>query len=180
MIYTFAEAAKKFGSSYQIEREIEKGNLFKHARGFYSPEKWVNQYALLTKRYPEAVITMDSAFYIHNLADRPPTRTHLATRRGASRIPDKTIKQYFLADRLLEPGKIKVEYDQAEINIYSRERMLIELVRNSASMPLDYYKEIILNYRDIAHKLDFRSIEEYMDLFERNDYMFKIIQREVL
>lgn len=66
------------------------------------------------------------------------------------------------------------------IRIYDAERMLVELMRNSASMPLDYYKEVINNYRRRSETLDIRSVEDYMDMFKRNDTMFDILQKEVL
>ncbi len=37
--------------------------------------------------------------------------------------------------------------ESATINIYDKERMLIELIRNKNQMAFDYYKEIISNYR---------------------------------
>ena len=180
MLYTYAEAEEKYGSSYQIEREVKKGNLFRIARGLYSAKAKVSPYATISKMYPDAIITMDSAFFIHGLTDVVPSKIHLATRRNALRIRDKSIKQSFIEDRLFEPGKISMSYAETAINIYSLERMLVELMRNSSSMPLDYYKEIISGYRSKIDKMDIRAIEEYIALFERNDYMFDILQREVL
>jgi len=180
MLYTYTEAQQKYGSPYQIEREVKQGNLYKIARGLYSREKEISPYAMITKLYPDAIITMDSAFFIHGLTDVIPDKINLATRRNASRIKDESIRQFFLEDRIFEPGKTTMEYDAVAISIYSQERMLIELMRNSASMPLDYYKEIILSYRKRIDDMDIRAIEDYMKLFQRNDYMFDIFQKEVL
>ena len=180
MLLNYSEAQKKFGSGYQIDRAILRGDLFKHTRGLYSSNRYVSPYAVVAKKYPDAVITMDSAFYIHGLTDVIPGKTHLATKRNALRIRDKSVHQYFLEEHLFEPGKTTIEYDSAEISIYSPERMLVELMRNNAQIPLDYYKEIISSYRKRIGEMDIRAIEEYMSLFERNEYMFNILQREVL
>ena len=180
MLYTFTEAQQKYGSPYQITREIKQGNLFKLARGLYSYTEKVSPYALITKRYPDAIITRDSAFFIHGLTDVIPDKINLATRRNASRLTEKGIRQFFLEDRIFEAGKTTMEYDATTISIYSLERMLIELMRKSASMPLDYYKEIILSYRKRVDDLDIRAVEDYMKLFRRNDYLFDIFQKEVL
>ena len=180
MIYTYTEAQSKYGSNYQIEKEMKQGNLFKIERGLYSTTSDVSPYAVISGKYPEAILTMDSAFFIHGLTDVVPDKICLATRRNFSRIRDEGIRQYFLEEHLFEPGKTTVNYDGEDIAIYGLERMLVELMRNSASMPLDYYKEIILSYRKRIDDMDIRSVEEYMDMFERNEYMFDILQKEVL
>lgn len=180
MMHTYAEVQKKYGSHYQIELAIKRGELFRVSRGIYSDKRNVNPYMTISMRYPHAILTMDSAFYIHGLTDVIPQKTYLATRRNATRISDIRIKQIFIEDRFFEAGYQTLEYEGAVIRIYSKERMLIELMRNSKSLPLDYYKEVISNYRKAIDSLDMRAIEEYMELFDRNEYLFNILQREVL
>ena len=180
MILTHEAAVAEFGSPYRINKEIKAGRLFRVARGFYSDARHVDPYALCAVRYPDAIVTMDSAFYLHGLTDRVPDKVHLATSRRATRISDPGVAQRFSEDRLLDPGKITVERSGARIPIYSRERMLVELMRTSASMAPDYYAELIDAYRRIADDLDLYAVEEYMEMFERSGYMADILQREVL
>jgi hypothetical protein len=125
-------------------------------------------------------MTLLYQFLFRGLTDVVSDKICLATRRNALRINDQGICQYFLEERLFEHGKTHMDYDGTTIAVYSLERMLIELMRNSASMPLDYYKEIISSYRKRIDDMDVQAVEEYMDLFERNDYMFDIFQKEVL
>ena len=180
MLYTYTEAQKKYGSSYQLERAIERGDLYKLSRGLYSCKDVVSPYAAVAKKYPYAIVTMDSAFFIHGLTDVIPEKINLATKRNAIRIKDKSIRQYFVEEHLFEPGKAVTNYYEVDINIYSPERMLVELMRNSSRMSLDYYKEIILSYRRRIGDLDIRAVEDYINLFERKDYLFDIFQKEVL
>ncbi len=70
--------------------------------------------------------------------------------------------------------------DGLEVRVFSRERMLVELLRSAGSMPLDYYKELIGSYRKIAVELDMREVEECMSLYKRADNLFDMMQREVL
>ena len=51
---------------------------------------------------------------------------------------------------MLNPGKTVIERDGAKIQVYGRERMLVELMRASASMAPGYYAELIGAYRRIA------------------------------
>ena len=180
MLYTYTEAQEKYGSSYQLDKAVKRGDLFKLSRGLYSNNSIINPYAAVSKKHPDSIITMDSAFFIHGMTDVIPDRIHLATKRNALRIRDKSIRQYFIEERLFVPGRVVMDFERTSINIYSLERMLVELMRNSARMPLDYYKEIIASYRERIESLDIRAIEGFISLFERNDYLFQIFQREVL
>lgn len=180
MIITYKKAVSEFGSSYRIKREVEAGRLFQVARGFYSDRRHVDPYALYALKYPNAIVTLDSAFFLHGLTDVVPDKVHLATSRSATRIPFHNVVQHFAKNRLLTSGKETIKRDDVEVPLYSRERMLVELMRLSASMPLDYYSELIRAYRKISEELDMHAVEQYIELFERKDYMFDILQREVL
>ena len=74
---------------------------------------------------------------------------------------------------------MQINIDGNNVNIYDRERLLIELIRKRASIPFDYYKEIIRNYRQISDELDMYKIEQYVSLFKNEVNLFDILQREV-
>jgi predicted transcriptional regulator of viral defense system len=157
-----------------------RGEIFRIKRGFYADKPKINPFLLVVTKYPNAIITMDTAFFIYGLTDVIPDNTYLATMRNATRISDTGVVQVFLSEKIFKPGKSSLEYDGVSIIIYDRERMLIELLRNSKSIPFDYYKEIITGYRRISDELDFRKVEDYMLLFKRNDYLYDKLRREVL
>ena len=58
--------------------------------------------------------------------------------------------------------------------------MLIELMRFKASIPPDYYKEVIHNYRNMTFDLDFVLIEKYANLFNNSRNLLDMVQMEVL
>lgn len=179
-ILTYEQALARTGSDYRLSQALKRGLFHKVARGTYSTERHPDPYLLAHALYPEAVVTLDSAFFIYGLTDVAPSQVHLATRRNSTRIHRLGFKQYFLEDSIFEPGSRELEYHGGVIRIYSLERMLVELARCSASMPLDYYKEVIAGYRRLVEDIDISQVEEYMDVFERNGRMFDILQREVL
>lgn len=69
--------------------------------------------------------------------------------------------------------------DGEKVNIYDRERLLIELIRKRKKIPFDYYKEIIGNYREIINELDMYKIEKYLSLFKNDINLTDALQREV-
>jgi predicted transcriptional regulator of viral defense system len=179
MIYTYIELEKLFKSDYQIKKAIADGKIFKIEKGIYSFSTFVHPLEVMMKKYPHAIFTMDSAFYFHGFTEVIPDKYYLATKRNTTKITGSNILQIFVWERLLEIGKIQIDYEGVRISIYSKERMLIELIRNKKGMAFDYYKEIISSYRRRVNELDVRDIEEYTKNFEAEDYIFKTIQEEV-
>lgn len=90
------------------------------------------------------------------------------------------MKQSFLKSEIFEMGKTKIQRNDVKINIYSIERMLIELIRFRSKLPFDYYKEIISNYRNKVEMMDIALVEEYADKFKNADKIMDMIQMEVL
>ena len=179
-VMTYETAVKQVGSRSALETKVDDGKLFKIGRGIYATTKHPDPLVVAHITYPNAVITMDSALYFYSLTDAPPDEVHIATERDATRISRSGYRQYFTEKNLLEPGAVEVAGNQGYIRIYNKERLLVEVMRRQASLPLDYYKEIIESYRHITEELDIRLVEDYMALFKRQNAMFDILQREVL
>ena len=179
MLYTFKELKEKFKTRHQISKAIENNELFKIEKGIYSDEKDVNSFQIFAKKYPNVVFTMDSAFYYYDLTDVIPRKNYIAIHRDSKIKKTKAMQVYYLTDSLFELGKTKMIIHKAEINIYDKEKMLIELVRNRNGVGFDYYKEIINNYRKIVDDLDTRKIEDYLEYYKNRDNIFETIMNEV-
>jgi len=179
MLYTHKELENLHKSDYQIKKAVAEGKFFKIERGLYSDKSSVEQFEIIGKKYPDAIFTMDSAFYFHGLTDVIPMHVFLSVKRDTAKIADRSIIQIFVLDKYHEIGKVQIPFEGTLINIYNKERMLIELIRNKKRLGFDYYKEIINSYRRIIHNLDIRCIEEYSGEFDIENYIFRIIQEEV-
>lgn len=179
MLYTRKEISEKYNSTYQLNKAIENKQIFKIQNGIYSDEEYVNPLAVISKKYPNFIFTMDSAFYYWNLTDVIPDKFCLATKQTSIRMSDEDIKQYFIDDELFEIGKTTLNVENIEINIYNKERMLVELVRKKNQLPFDYYKEIINNYRKIVNSLDSFKITEYISYYKNEETLYDRLQSEV-
>jgi hypothetical protein len=180
MLLTYQECLNKYGSDYQIKKEIGSGALFMKEKGIYSTKRNTSEIDVIMRKYPKAVYTGKSAFYYHSLTDVIPDHYYLATRRTDTRIKDPRVIQSFLTDEIFDAGITEIQYNNSNIRIYDRERMLIELMRFRSRIPLDYYKEIINNYRKISFELDFGIVEEYAAMFKSGAKLMNMIQMEVL
>lgn len=179
MLYTYQECIEKYGSDYQTRKVIEKGELFQLEKGIYSDTQYATEEEILAKKYPEAILTMDSAFYHYGLTDTIPDYSHLATDRDASKMKDERVKQCFLPKEVVELGVVREKQIGYEIKIYSKERMLIEVVRNKSKLPYDYYKEIIGRYRKLVNELDIQKVQEMAVAFPKSNKIMERLESEV-
>lgn len=180
MILTYKECIERFGSDYMMKKAINDGCLFQKEKGLYSDSEFCSELEIIAVKYPKAIFAGESAYYYYGLTDVIPDRYHLSTRRGDTRIKDQRVKQTFVKDDLYDFGKCTLEYQNVNISIYNRERLLVDLVRFKLKMPFDYYKEVIGNYRRIIDDLDFFRIEDYAGLLAHGKKIMDAIQLEVM
>ena len=109
-----------------------------------------------------------------------PEKYYLATDRNASKIADKRVVQIFEKSDLLDLGVEIEEKNGGTIRIYSRERMLVELLRHKSKIPFDYYKEVLLNFREIIYDLDIRVVQDYAEAVPKSARIMETLQMEVL
>jgi hypothetical protein len=180
MLLTYNDCIDKYGSDYQLKKEIASGNIFMKEKGIYSTSRNISDVEVIMSKYPKAVFTDRSAFYYHSLTDVIPDYFYLATKREDSRIRDKRVKQSFLLSEIFDPGIEEILYNDIKIRVYDKERMLVELMRFKSKMPFDYYKEIIQNYRRVSEEMDFGLVEDYAYMFRNGENIMNQIQLEVL
>jgi len=180
MVLTYKECIEKYGSDYQIKKEIKAGRLFQKEKGYYSLQRNCAETEMIITKYPRAIYTGESAYYYMGLTDVIPDVHFIATKRTDSRIKDEIVRQVFVKDELFEIGKIEMEYRGVTIPIYGRERLLVDLIRTKSKYPFDYYKEIIGSYRSLAKNMDFFLIEKYASMFRTKKAIMDAIQLEVL
>ena len=104
----------------------------------------------------------------------------LATSRNAAKIRDARVRQYFVPDEILYHGAIMEEDHDYPIRIYSKERLLIELLRYKSKLPFDLYKEVVLNYRKILPQLNMQEIQDYAMAVPKRKMVMEALQMEVL
>ena len=174
-----AECIKEYGSDYFIQQKVDSGELFKVDKGIYSEEKHVPELAVLSYKYPQAVITMDTAFYLYGLTDEIPDVCTMATKREAAPIADSRIKQIFIPKELLKIGATTMKYKGYCLPIFDLERMLVELVRYKSKLPFNYYKEILGNYRRLLPKLNTEKVRDYAEAMPKKDMIIRTLRTEV-
>ena len=176
---TYTQCIEKFGSKYNLKKAINAGTVYQIEKGIYSEKKYISALEIISFKYPNAILTMNSAFYYHSLSDVIPEKFYLMTGRGAAKIPDNRVVQIFENSDVLELGADYMEHDGIKIHMYNRERMLVELLRNKNKLTFDYYKEVLGNYRKIADQLNIPEIEDYAYVMPKSRMIMEALQMEV-
>lgn len=180
MVFSYEDCIQKYGSDYQIKKAVSCKKLYKIEKGVYSDKQYPSELSVITLKYPKAVFTMESAFYYHDLTDVIPEEYFLLTSKHSSKIRDTRIKQIYDSCSSLDMGKTVIDINEAQINIYNKERMLVELLRNKNKLPFDYYKEIILNYRKIINTIDIALVMDYIYALPKAEFVSDALQLEIL
>lgn len=180
MLLSYQECLDKYGSDYKIKKCIQDGELYQKEKGIYSDKRYVPELEIISKKYPNAIITLNSAFYYYGLTDTIPDFYYVATPKNTRKISDGRVKQFYENSEAFDMGKTKMQYDGVDIVIYNKERLLVELIRNKRKFPFDLYKELITNYRKIVHELDMTAIAEYACELPKTNMVMETIRLEVL
>lgn len=187
MTYNLKEILKKYKTRYNLNKALDAKEIYKIDHNVYSESEMVNPMVIVSKKYKNSIISMNSAFFYYNLTDVIPQKTYIATNRNSNVIDDERIVQIKIPKEIkikipkeiLNNGKTCVTIDGMTVNIYDKERLLVELIRNEKKIPFDYYKEIINNYRKIVDELDMYKLEEYISLYKNSNKINDKILREV-
>ena len=115
MLFSYDDCVKKYGSDYQIKKAIRDGHLYKVQAGLYSDRRFPPVDEVAAYLYPNAIVTMDSAFYYYDLTDVIPDQLCLATTRGTRSIKDSRIRQIFENSNNFSLGKVTADKDGISI-----------------------------------------------------------------
>ena len=179
MVYYYKELLESGLNRYQVEKKVSNRELYKIEKGIYSDEEFPSELSVITKKYPKAILTLNSAFFYYELTDKIPDYYYLATDKKSANIRNKSVKQIFTKRGLLDIGLTKMTIEDVKVNIYDKERMLIELIRYKSKLPYELYKEVVNNYRKIKDELNFIRLYKYAQNFN-NSYIMRTIEAEVM
>lgn len=180
MLLSYQECLEIYGTDYKIKKSVQKGELFVKEKGIYSDKQYVTELEIISKKYPNAIITLNSAFYYYGLTDTIPDFYYISTPKNTRKISDIRVKQFYENSEAFDLGKNMLEYDGVDIVTYDRERLLVELIRNKRKFPFDYYKELISSYRRIIHELNMATVAEYACELPKTNMVMETLRLEVL
>ena len=181
MVYSFRDLTEKGETQYSIRRKVEAGKLIQLQRGYYSDDpNELSSEAYYCKKYPDAILTGYTAFYLYDLTDGIPDYYCLATPRNAIPINDPFVKQSYQNLDTINIGVTTMETDSGPVRIYDLERTLIELVRLRTKYPPDLYYEVLSSFHARKDELDLTKAYDYLAAFKNGKNLFQKIKEAMV
>ena len=180
MLLTYNECLKIYGNDYQIKKALEEKKIYKIKDRFYSDIANPKELDIFLKKHPDTIFTMESAFYYLGISDVIPDKYSIITNKDATKIKHSNVIQYFDNSNTLDIGVTEINHNGSVIRVYNKERMLIEVARYKNKIPYDYYKEIIVYYRNHIDEIDISLVLDYLQSFPKKAFITNVIRVEVL
>lgn len=179
MVKTRVECLETFGSDMAIAKAVSEKTLFRLDRGIYSDRPYAPFVEIAEKRYPDTVVTLESAFYYQGLTDVIPEVLHLASNRKSARIVDSRVRQHFVPGEILHLGETRVAFGSSSIRTYDLERLCIEVMRMRTKFPYDFFKEVVNSLRSRVGEMYPAKIDDYLELFPYRESVMSAIRKEI-
>jgi predicted transcriptional regulator of viral defense system len=153
-VYTLLELIELTGSRRMAEKAIEEGDFIKISHGLYSnvsdPIREVM--ILLSKHYPDAVISGSSALLYQELSDRMDEKIHVDVPRDVHMRESQFLEFHRVSDSK-RTGIEEKNIAGVTVKIYSRERTLFEAQKFSKPSLYNAVKTYVLgdiNYKELT------------------------------
>lgn len=129
---------------------VRKYGLERVAHGLYmSQDAWEDELYVIQVRYPEAVISHETALYLLNLANREPSPFSVTLKTGTSStvLSKQGIKVYKVKEELFGEGIIEVRSPSGHtVRAYNVERTICDLFRSRRNIEIQDLQEGIKAY----------------------------------
>ncbi len=152
-----------------IKEYINIGLVEKVGHGIYMDSNlFFDELFILQKRYPSAIYSYNTAFYLLNITDRAPMNIDITV------LNDKKIRGNYhihrVVDKYYNIGIIEVDSPFGnKVKSYNLERSICDMIKDEDSFDLELRNRILDNY--------FKSDKKNIDLLFEYSKIFKIYDK---
>ncbi len=160
---------------HQIPNFINGGLIRKVAYGIYIDNSILEDpYYILQKRYPHAIFSFNTAFYILNLTNRTPHEIDITVPRGKRVRGNYNI--HYISQKYYDIGIIETESPSGnKIKVYNAERCICDMYRISGEIDLELQNRI-LNYYFHSKNKNIDRLLEYAKIFNIYEKINTIVE----
>lgn len=154
------------GMDYRrIQTFVDNGVIERVKNGYYSMNYHKKREEdIIVAMYSDCVLSMESALYCYRYLKNKPFKWTLAVDKNTSKsrfqIDYPLIKPYYTEPEVLRMGVIKIEFGNSEMSIYSKERLICDILKYENRMERDDLKQALQSFlndkeKDIAKLLSY-------------------------
>ena len=163
-----------------LRRLINEGYVEKIKHGYYQwqDENAFSEAITIAKLFPDAVLCMESALQYYGYTDRTPDSWCLAIDKHSTksrfRINYPRVKPHYIPREQMELGVEEVQIEGTNINIFNRERVIIDCLRRENKMDVEIFRKAIQAYIKDSEK-NIPRLMEYAKRFRIEKKVREII-----
>ncbi len=144
---------------------VENQDIIRIKNGYYTygMERFSEE-DLVSKLFPDALLTMESALYAYGYISRKPFGFHLAVDKNTSKSRFKLdypkVIPYYTEPEVLTLGTSKILYGASEFQIYDKDRLICDCLKYESKLSREDFKEAVQSYIKDEEK-DISALMEY-------------------
>ena len=149
----------------RVQTFVKEGELRKIRNGSYtSGRKSYPEEDLITGLFPDGVLTLQSALFAYGYLDEMPEVWQIAISKNTSKsrfnILYPSVEPSYTEDDVLLMGQEKIQLGHREIAIYSRDRLICDVLKYQDKLTTEEFKKAIRGYVN-DEKKDVTNLMKY-------------------
>ena len=138
-------------SQRQITGLVEKEFLVRIKSGYYRMyEAKVSPDEIIVRLFPEGILTMESACHVYGYIKREPMEYSVAVNKNTSKsrfnLQYPFVRAYYTDENVLSMGVCEIPFGGRTMKIYSKERLICEVLKFEDRMSRDDVKSTLTSY----------------------------------
>lgn len=130
---------------------VDRGELIRVKNGYYTlPSRRVSEDETILRLFPEGILTMESALYIYGYLPKKPKAYSIAVSKNISKsrfnIKKPLVIPYYTEGETLVMGVDSIDFGGGTMKIYSKERLICEVLKFEDKMRREDVKSALLSY----------------------------------
>ncbi|MCF0109084.1 MAG: type IV toxin-antitoxin system AbiEi family antitoxin domain-containing protein [Erysipelotrichaceae bacterium] len=137
-------------SKDQFYSYIRKEDMVKLAHGIYVKEDaWIDEMYLLQLRFPKIVYSMETALYLHGLAEKEPTplTVTVPAKYNTRELIESDVNINYVKKEWFDIGVCMIESNDGNmLRVYDKERTICDIIRKKDYMDVAVFNHAITQY----------------------------------
>jgi len=155
---------KELGIDYRrLQQFVKEGKLRKIKSGYYTSDKIVDEEMLVSALFPDGVLTLETALYYYGYIHERPKTWRIAinknTSKGRFNITYPLVYPLYTEPDVLDQGDEEINIGGNLMRIYSKERLICEVLKYQDKMDKKDFREGIFSFIEDEDKDEFKLLE---------------------
>ncbi len=132
---------------------VDEGKLRRVKNGYYTAcSTEYSEEQLIATMYPDGVLTMESALYCFGYLKKKPLGWSIAISKNTSKSRFKVeypvVEPFYTEDDVLSLGVEEIPFSDGTMKIYSRDRLICDVIKYQERVDREDFKEALRSYID--------------------------------